>query len=264
MEPMLLEDFKCKEEPRSLLNLFEYFESNKLAPNKNDILAGLVYILMVESGFVPLDHKDSCDDYNFNYRRVLRFSKQLPNNWKKANVYSYSFVLPPFTLYECKVACIVVADDILVNCVVKGIEDGHFNAILDPLAYFTSSNTCIRRDKLQNLRYLSRLVKNEVFFPAKQAILRKNFIIANCLEELPPEIMLLIMSYLKIEDLVHLGQTNSFFYNLMRTPKLWMDRLRIDFQKNLPIHTYEQLRDYYKHSLNIKNRNWHRRIWLCR
>lgn len=253
MEPMLLEDFKYKEEPRSLLNLLQFFERNKVTPNKNDILAGLVYILMLECGFVPVEHKDSCEDYNFNYQRVLRFSKQLPNNWKKGNVYSYSFILPPFAIYECKVACVMMADDILVNCIVKGVEDGHFNTILDPLTYFISSNINVKSAKLQNLRYLSKLVKNEVCYSAKQAILWKNGIIINCFEELPPEIMLLIMSYLKIEDLVHLGQTNSFFYNLMRTPKLWIDRLRIDFQKNLPVHTYEQLRDYYKHSLYIKN-----------
>lgn len=250
---MLLEDFKNKEEPRSLLNLFEYFERNKVTPNKNDILAGLVYILMLESGFVPLEHKDRCEDYNFDYQRVLRFSNQLPNDWKKGNVYSYSLVLPPFAIYECKVACVTVAEDILVNCMVNNIEVGHFNTILDPLTYFLSSNTDVRSDKLQNLRCLSRLVKDEVCYPAKQAILYKNFIIASCFEELPPEIMLLIMSYLKIEDLVHLGQTSTCFYNLMRTPKLWVDRLRIDFQKNLPVHTYEQLRDYYKHSLDIKN-----------
>ncbi|KAJ8965434.1 hypothetical protein NQ314_004141 [Rhamnusium bicolor] len=72
-------------------------KKNKISPIRNDILVGLVYILMLESGFVPIEQKDSCDDYSFNYQRVLKFSKaRLLKNWKRDKLYCFSFVLAPF------------------------------------------------------------------------------------------------------------------------------------------------------------------------
>ncbi|KAJ8984795.1 hypothetical protein NQ317_003709 [Molorchus minor] len=168
MEPLLLEDFKYNDEPKSLSNLLEFFEKNKISP-----------------------------------------------------------------IYECSLACIPAADDILVNCVVKGVENGHYNTIIDPLTYFSSSSTCIRLNKLQNLNHLSRVVKDSVCYPAKQVILRNNGEIVDCLEQLPPEIVLFIMCYLNIKDLVRFGQTNSFFYKLMQTPKLWMRRIKIDLGEHV-------------------------------
>ncbi|KAJ8940475.1 hypothetical protein NQ318_010808 [Aromia moschata] len=161
---------KYNEEPRSLSNLLEFFEKSNLPANKTDLLVGLVYILMLESGFVPIEQRYSCEECSFNYQRLLMFSRQLPKNWKRDSLYTFSFVLPPFQVYECSLAFVLAADDLLVNCVVKGVESGHFNTILDPLFYFTSSTTQVSTHKLQNLNQLSRAVKNSVCYPAKQIL----------------------------------------------------------------------------------------------
>ncbi|KAJ8926281.1 hypothetical protein NQ314_021364 [Rhamnusium bicolor] len=51
----------------------------------NRYLAGLVYTLTFESGFLAYRTKDSCDDYSFNYQRVLKFSKRLPKTGKETS-----------------------------------------------------------------------------------------------------------------------------------------------------------------------------------
>ncbi|KAJ8965435.1 hypothetical protein NQ314_004142 [Rhamnusium bicolor] len=66
----------------------------------------------------------------------------------------------------------------------------------------------------------------------------------HCFDQLLPEIVLLIMSYLKIQDLIHMGQVNSFLYELMKTPKALDCCLKVDFKLKYDMHSYEELKAF--------------------
>lgn len=269
MEPILIEDFKYNEVPETMKNVLSYLKNLDPSSSRNDILICLVYILFLETGFVPKEDYDESNVllHSFNYQNVKKFSMKLPIGWKHHNMYSFSFVLPPFPQHELQVVCVVAAGDVLVNCIVNEIDNAQFTICLDPLLYFSSSRCDINSYNLQNVRHLSKNVKDILSYQAKQVILHQNGVVSECFEQLPPEIVLLIMSYLDVKSLIYLGQVNSVCNTVMKTPKLWLRLLLKDYglsmmkesmlkMKNA---TYEIVRNCYKKQfLDRKNRHLQR------
>ncbi|RZB40526.1 F-box-like domain containing protein, partial [Asbolus verrucosus] len=244
MELMLLEDYRYGEIPRVITNLMEYFENNKLAPDKNDILVGFIYILMLESGFVHKDCTEIVEDCDFNYKRLLRLSKSLPEGWKRHHSYRLDFILKSTPQFVCNITCMTASDDLLVNCVIKDVNS--FSVLLDPLMYFTSSTFRIGSFTCQNLDHLSRAFKNAIAFPAKIFIAVENGGICACLQDLPHELLLKIMSYLKIEDVMNLAKTNRSVCRSAQDASLWTKLLDYDFRKKRIYKTYEELKFLYE------------------
>ncbi|XP_060529576.1 uncharacterized protein LOC132703997 isoform X2 [Cylas formicarius] len=213
MRPLLVDDYKYEEEPESLQNILKFIENSSFPFGKVEILVGLIYILMLESGFVPLGYKDN-DKCDFDYQRVLQLSQSLPVV-RRNKSYHVTLVLPAFPSYEVKLAIVIFSEDLLINCFVKGVERSLFNALLDPLTYFTSSDLCLQRYKFQSLNHLSRVIKDRICFPVKYCILKHHNILFPCLEDLPAEIIIIIMKKLKLCDLIRFGMTNKHFYGLM-------------------------------------------------
>lgn len=194
LKSVFLDDYNGNgEPPTSLTNLFEYFNEIGIVPTHFDIICGLVYILMLETGFVPADYKlHENETYCFNYSRLVALSKQLSYTRDK-NVYTFNFYIPPFTDCNTKVVCIETNEDIIVNGFVNG---KCFSIILDPLLYFISSNvTNLSVWKLQNLQHLSRNAKDGICFKAKCVILTVKHVPFNCLADLPNEIIRKINCY---------------------------------------------------------------------
>lgn len=268
MEPLLVEDYKHNEVPESVRNVLDYLRNLDPNSSKNDILICLIYLLFLESNFVPTEDYNEHNSLSnsFNYSNVKMFSKKLPVGWKNHHMYSFSFILPPFPQQEVQVVCIITAGDVLVNCIVNDIEEAQFTLCLDPLLYFSSSRCDINSYTLQNVRHLSKNVKDTLSYRTKQVIFHHNDVVSECFEELPPEIVLLIMSFLDVKSLLHLGQVNSVCNTVMKTPRLWIRLLLRDYPLSvaretlMPLKhaTYENIRNIYKKQYLTKHRQVNR------
>ncbi|XP_066247972.1 uncharacterized protein [Euwallacea similis] len=211
LRPILIEDYKYEESPESLQNLMQFIEANSPYASRVNILVGLIFLLMVETGFVPSDNTCSCLPFEFNYKNVMALSKNLPQQVLSSNTnYSLRLILPNLQMFEVKLLIVIVSDDLVVNCFVKGIESGCYTILLDSLKYLPS-NTNMKKVKFQHLDQLSRLFKEEIAFPAKCSILKQNGIALPCLEDLPSEIILIIMKKLSLMDLGTFGKVNYKF-----------------------------------------------------
>lgn len=256
-EPILLEDYKYNAMPQTMKNILTYLKNFDPNSGINDIMISLIYILFLETGFVPREDYVECSSYSaFNYSTVKRLSLKLPKSWKSNNnLYNFIFILPLFPHQEVHLSCVVAAEDVLVNCVVNQIESDQFTTYLDPLLYFSSSQCNINSFYLQNIKHLSYIIKDSVSYNAKQVILRHNGVILECFEQLPPEILFKIMINLKIRSLISFSQVNRLCFNLMKTPQLWIKLLWKDYpqymeKEHSKIQTahisYEEIRDIYK------------------
>lgn len=244
MEPMLLEDHRYGDVPRSVSNLLTFFERNKLTPDKNDLIVGLLHILMVESGFVHKACTDLVEDCDFNYKRLLRHSQSLPANWKLHNSYRTDFVLKSAPHLVSNLICTPVADDLLVNCVIKDVDT--FSVLLDPLTYFTSSTVQLGSFAFQSLDHLARTFKNRIAFPAKIAVVAATGGICGCFQDLPHDLLVRIMRYLRIQDVMSLARTCRAACQSAQEPILWVKLLDADFRKKNICKTYEELKFLYE------------------
>lgn len=256
MEPILVEDYKYNLVPTTVNNILQYLKNLDPTYTNNDVLVCLIYIIILENGFVPKeDYDDSnINTHSFDYQYVKTFSKKLPIGWKRHHMYNFSFVLPPFPQNEIQVVCLTSVDDFLVNCIINDIEEAWFTVCLDPLLYFATFHCDVNNLNLQNVRHLSKTVKDSIGFRAKQTILQKYEIMSECFDQLPPELVLLLMSYLDVKSLINLGQVNSLCNRLMKTQKLWIKLLLKDYPAvmtkeamlRLKHANYENLRNIYK------------------
>lgn len=244
MEPILLEDYRYGDRPKSLLNLLEFFKNERISADKNNILAGFVYILMIESGFVPLEYTEPVEDCDFNYQRLLKLSQSLPEGWKRHRNYCFNFILKSGPEYVCTLSCLTACDDFIINCVIKDL--GSFSLLLDPFNYFVSSLIDLDRIQFQNLNHLSRLFKNEISFPAKCMIIRKLGSVCASIEDIPLEIQLEIYSYLKIVDLINLAKTCKSLCRSAQDSSLWIKLLDLDLRKKAIFKTVDELKFLYE------------------
>ncbi|KAG5888115.1 hypothetical protein JTB14_023409 [Gonioctena quinquepunctata] len=267
MLPIFLDDFWNGDKPQSLKNMLTHLENTEANVTRLDILVGLIYILMLENGFVPKEsNEDSGYENKFDITRMLEHSKILPSGWKKQGVYVLPFKLPTFDTNECRIACYSLGDDFVINCVVKGIENGHFCTCLDPLTYYSSASNS-KIFNLQNIRRLSAEVKNAICFPAKQSILLYYNIKVCCLEALPTEMIILITEYLDTIDLIHFGMTCRKFHAVSKLTYVWIRRIEKDFEMKLNDNTRNL---DYRELVNIYKKRWLRQLrmrcvrWLFR
>lgn len=198
-------------------------ESGTVSQSRIDILVGLIFLLMLESGFVPSNYSSSDVSFEFNYKRMIALSKNLPLDKQIKNKnYHLKMCLLNLQQFEVNMAIVCISDDLVVNCFVKGVESAHYYVLLDPLYYFTSSNTDLRAIKFQQLDHLSREIKNKIAFPAKLSILKQNGIALPCIEDLPTEVAIIIMKKLQGKNLINFGEAVQRFCTL--ATKLYLER----------------------------------------
>lgn len=218
---VLLEDYKINETPPSLLNVLECFARQGIAPNKCDIMCGFIFILMLEYGFVPADCTDLSateNSHTFNYQRVLRLSKQFPDTkWKKNDYYEFDFYVPTFSFISCKIVCVSIADDFIINCTLSSLtrrsNECCYSVALDPSRYIVTDRI------FQCLKNLAVIVKDEIAYKAKSAIIKSQQDTARfpCLEFLPVEIVIyLARCYLNRSDISRLKIAYKPFVFLLK------------------------------------------------
>nr|XP_023020755.1 F-box only protein 7-like isoform X1 [Leptinotarsa decemlineata] len=228
--PFCLDDYRGEEKPKSLENVLSFIQETEPDATKTDVLVGLIYILMLETGFMPKNTEEpSRNDYDFNLSVVIHLSKRLPRGWKQDKLYRMSFTLPTYERHICTVICFNSSDELLVNCIVDGVEERELCCYLDPLLYFSHSENNLRNLHLQNLHGFSMKVKNEICYPAQQFILRFNNIRVSCVEALPTEVIIVLMKYLKTIDFIAFGSTSKDFRKFLDSNITWIRRIERDF-----------------------------------
>lgn len=198
----MLEDYKEDNIPRSLQNLFNYFKQEDVTLDKNDIAVIFIYILMLESGFVTpdflLSHETSTHTCDFHYKRLLLLTERMPKDWKKSKTsYRLSFVLMSCPVNICSVTCILVSDELIVNCCVSNVYSSanHFSILLDPSLYIVNYGNYGVKRIFQNLKDLSVKFKNSISHPCKMLVLDRGPFRAATLMSLPPELLCYILKY---------------------------------------------------------------------
>lgn len=246
MEPLLLEEFQRSKIPTHINNLMNVFEVQGLKPSKSDFLVGCIYICMLEYGFIPQEKENTYSDSDFSYKRIKELVSE--QYWKKTdeNTYNLSFILAPHHLYVCKVFCIKMGDDLVVNVFVRNIEDANYTVMLDVLSYYIDGmNQNFDIKKVQNLKGMSRLIKNQIAFPVKNAILHATGQRHPCLEDLPFEIIHYIFQYIHGVDIVRLSSTCKRFYAIKQKAELWEYLLKRDYNICMKKDDYKELFEKY-------------------
>lgn len=253
MEVLLVEDYKFQTVmPPIISRMVHAFFLDITKTDRNDILTGVIYLLALECGFVPVELKGQYKNSQFNYSQVLSLSSYCPVEWKYKHFSRFALALPGCEA-ECNLHIIPLQEDCIVD-MTYGSQ--MYKTIIDPLTYFTSSKTDISMEKLQNLNHLSKLLKDDVINPCKQQILHNNNQRVACLEDIPHEAKLQICSYLSGSDLVRLGMTSKCFYEVQKDVFLWKECLKKEFLTyDVPEETYELLKaEYSKMYINQKRR----------
>ncbi|XP_044753332.1 F-box only protein 7-like [Coccinella septempunctata] len=265
MEPLLLEDFHRSNIPTNLIKLMKVFEEQGIKPSKSDFLVGCIYVLMLEYGFIPQEKENAYNESEFCYKRI---EELIPvHGWKKCDEINYnlSFILVPYQLYVCKISCIKMGDDLVINAFVRNIEDAHCTVMLDILTYYTDGvNMEADVKRMQNLRAMSALFKDQIAYPIKHAILRTVGHRHACLEDLPLEIIYYIFKYIHGTDIVRLTTTCKRFYVLRQEAKLWEYLLKRDFNICMKKDDYKELFEKYGLAQRRKVQNDQEDVWTSR
>lgn len=209
----LLEDYELDNPPQSLANLLDYFSATEL--DINDIFILLLYILTLETGFVPKELLDSSTDksIDFTHNRVLRMTERFPEKWKGDRTYFIDFVLPKCPSHVCQLFCLVSDDDVLATFRLKEDLIG-YSHLFDPKAFIVGPR------HFQNLRGLSVQFKDKVCFPVKTTILSMHDVQHSSLAFLPFELLVAIMGLLRESDIVNVGRTCRRFAGVLEDSKV--------------------------------------------
>ncbi|KAF7274848.1 hypothetical protein GWI33_012479 [Rhynchophorus ferrugineus] len=169
LRPILLEDYRYEESPETLVNLLKSMQLSGVCATRIHIMVGLIHVLMLESGFVSPSYVGPRACYCFNNPRVLSLTKD-DMSWLQPNrnrQFILKYILQDKEEYEVKLVIVHFCEDLIVNCIVKGLDEDPLTLLLDPLRYFISSNTNLSTIKFQQLKHLSRVFKDAIAFPVK-------------------------------------------------------------------------------------------------
>lgn len=212
-----MEDYELNDHPQTLRNAFSYLESSSMVLNTSDTFIVFLYILMLETGFVPKEFAgDAATDCGeFCYPRILKLTERLPTKWKLDRSYYINFVLPCLPNDICKFFCIVAGEDILATCTIQDSKIG-YSFLFDPSVYIVDNNTRL----FQNLRGLSIKFKDSISYPLKSFVLSMYNIPHNSLLYLPYEVVLCILRYVDKYDIRNVSRASRMFENIDKDPKL--------------------------------------------
>lgn len=220
MEPLLVEDLRCHGQvPKIVESIFNVISKGQESVNRVEFLAGLFYLLALECGYVPEERKIDYEDAEFSYSRVHVLSKVLPCNWKRNQCFQMNLVLAG--LDDVWVLSVIpLPEDVLFSIATPGAGASYNQMVIDPLLYLTTSNTNVSLHHLQNLHHLSRIVKDELLHPCKVENLREHNLPYVGLEELPPEIIRYIATFLCLRDLARMDATSTHMFTVLHDLRL--------------------------------------------
>lgn len=220
-ENLLIHETRDDDIPKTLENAIRCLREQTGMTDKNDMMVLILYICMLECGFVPLGEIDKHPPaITFNYQRILTLTSNLPKGWKTNDfLYKINFVLQPFPLHICNLLCTVTAGDLLVNAYVRNVEDSNCSILLDASQYIISSNTKIQVH-YQNFDILSKKFKNTVGHVVKNAILHENGEVGQSFEDLPSELVLEVVCFLDLRHMLRVSALCRRLHSVLKESKI--------------------------------------------
>lgn len=188
--------------PESFSRLEQELVKNRmLTLNSKDIIVCLVYLMMLEEGFVPSAKAGKHRSITFDLRQILDLATCMPTDWKRASDGTYRVDFA-FMQDYCSIVCIPSQEDLIINCVSNVC--GRYTMPVDCRLFVLETNN---KMFFQNIRMLAVNFKNSIAFPAKMDIHTKNKYPAACLKDLPLEMKHYICKYI--------GKTFREFINIL-------------------------------------------------
>lgn len=276
MNPTLIEESSSKRIPHNLEALVKSLEgSPDVSPtNKNDLIAVLLYVLMMESGYSPINVGGTSicsSDHGFSIHKLNRFCN-MPAIWKniQQNNYEMTFILGKFIQHSCKLLIIPIDDEVIVNLLISNLKEerNRYSFMIQPSKYVLNPTSSSIPTKFRNLKDLSLKFKNSLSHPARSVILTKEGVLNASLLGVPDEVKIKIFKYLKVSDFLKLSLVCSHLYNVTEEQGLWRYFLVRDFRcedvedlVNQPgINDIIIWKEEYKiryRSLHTRRHNWH-------
>lgn len=193
-----LADTAVSSVPESYTNLVAA-NSNQFQSNVEK-MAGLLHILMVETGFIPNTSKEVTDPFLV-----------LPDSW-----FLQQDTLRLNYITASQVACTIVVSSVGPIMIVHGSGIGRKPMPLKPKDFLPSPVGG------KPLRHLSLEFKNEIAFPMYIHIQREaNSTCPSYFCNLPPEITYDILNRLDFKSLCRLSVTSKLFQHLSSQPRIW-------------------------------------------
>lgn len=276
MNPTLIEESSSKRVPHNLEALVKSLEgSQDVSPtNRNDLIAVLLYVLMMETGYSPINVGDTSicsSDHGFSIHKLNHFCN-MPAIWKniQRNSYEMTFILGRFTQHPCRLLIIPIGDEIIVNLLISNLtqERNGYSCRIQPSKYVVNPTSSCIPMKFRNLKDLSLKFKNSLSHPARSVILTKEGILNASLLGVPVEVKIQIFEYLKVSDFLKLSLVCNHLYNVTEEQELWRYFLVRDFRCEDVEHLVNQpgindiiiWKEEYKRryrSMHTRRHNWH-------
>lgn len=172
----------------------------------SDVVAILLYSLMVESGFQPCaSHVNEDGLY------------MLPSDWKDSenSLYRFLVILGHLKEYTCRLVCFLVGDVLECNLIVSNIPDALYSCTLycSKIIQNVASNSFVSR--FQNLLQLSQELIDKLIYPVKTLILNAQGMLNPSLLGVPDAVKLKIIGYLSQRDIRNVCKSCEYFNTLI-------------------------------------------------
>lgn len=247
VEALLVEDYPNMSP--AMQNVMSSLEN----PTIEEIVVLVLYILVVETGFIPFPSEPVQGDESCRYNaRRLRCLSASPSRWKnKDGVYTIYFILSPFPEVMCKLVCIPVGTCFVAN-MYSSCTDKSFAKTINPAEYVALYPTQVT---FKRLKSLSRDFKDQVVIPIRTVILNQVHQTTVGLFALPVEVLLRIIHYLQVDDFLRWSSTCKYFFHTFSYDEhIWKQYCNLKFCKHKDIGDKETHRGYYRRKINFRNR----------
>uniref|UniRef100_A0A1B6K423 F-box domain-containing protein n=1 Tax=Homalodisca liturata TaxID=320908 RepID=A0A1B6K423_9HEMI len=247
VEALLVEEYPAMS--TAMKNLTSSLEN----PTLEEIVVVVLYILIVESGFVPFPCEPVAGDENCRYNaHRLRVLTASPKSWLDGDgVYRIYFTLAPFPEEKCKLVCLPVGSCLVAN-MYSTCSNKSFAMMINPAEYVALYPTQIIFKRLKNL---SLKFKDQVVIPIRTVILNEVHQTTVGLFALPVEVLLKIISYLQVDDFLKFTSTcKYFFHNFSYDERIWKQYCLLKFCRPSDLGAKETHRAYYQRKINFRNR----------
>lgn len=222
-------------------------------PTLDEIAVVLLYILTVETGFVPFPSESvpGDEDCGYNIQRIRSLTAS-PRSWRNRDgVYHLHFVLSPFPEEKCHLVCVPVGVSLLANMYCSCSRES-FIMYVNPADYVALyPNQMI----FKRLKSLSFNFKKDVVIPIRTVMFNEVHQTNVGLFSLPVEVLLKIISFLQVTDFLRWTSTcKYFFHTFSYDERIWKRFCLSKFLRPSDLRPKETHREYYQRKIHFRNR----------
>lgn len=232
----------------ALQSLASHADSSTL----EEIMVMVLYLLVVETGYVPFpsDSMPGDDTCRYNSRRMKTLSPS-PKSWlDSTGFYQTNFILAPYPEERCKLVCVPFGTNLIANMYCTN-SNKIFACVINPSEYVALYPNQVVFKRLKNL---SLNFKSQVVVPIRTVMLNEVNQTTVGLFALPVEVLLKIVSFLKVNDFLKWSSTCKYFFNMFSyDERIWKRFCLLKFYQP-SVDVKESHREFYRRKMNFRNR----------